>query len=173
MSHILVCIGWNDDLGRILTALRDRFDIRDTELTLVGVCPPGGLVSPCQEQGAAVVCGERFLSTRRRLEVLKLRLEQVGYRCRNTCRVGDPMKRIVEVAGEAAYDGLVMGCRHSSPLRHLFCGSLAAGLMRRLGVPVTLLPPGAGLVPARRGAGSSDAMKREVCLSSGAGACWG
>lgn len=135
-EHVLVPIDGSSQSSAALAFAAEEWP--DAEITLLHVLDP---VSAGYSAGALVSSGEEWYEriNERAEEYFEAAREQVGRDLDAVAEVGRPSKTIVAVAKSEGADHIVMGSHGRDGVSRILLGSVAADVVRKAPVPVTIV----------------------------------
>jgi nucleotide-binding universal stress UspA family protein len=95
-----------------------------------------------------VVCGKRnfpelakrLCTCNRRFDEFARQIKEAGIELTTVRARGEAAEMIAGEAVKNRAEMIIMGARNNSALRHLFAGSVTAAVMKKVPVPVVLVP---------------------------------
>ena len=142
MKKIMTCIDFTEGTDRIIEKSVELAAAARAELCLIHVVPP-------KQETAESVCGKRsFPELARRLckcnrnfDMIAERIKKAGISFTGIRMRGEAGQIIADEALKNQIDLIIMGAKNNSALHHLMAGSIAAEVIRKTAIPVTLIPP--------------------------------
>lgn len=147
--HVLVPLDGSEQAERALQHALDRFP--DAELTvlhvvdLTAVAAAGGFPGePYQAPTGVPGYSQEWMEQKREageelLADARERAAEAGVDCDTDLVVGKPARDVVDYADEHGVDQIVMGSHGRSGASRILLGSVAEKVVRRAGVPVTVV----------------------------------
>jgi K+-sensing histidine kinase KdpD len=141
MKKIMACIDFTDGTDLIVKKGIELAAATDSGLCLVYVAPP-------KPDTPNVVCGKRnfpelakrLCTCNRRFDEFARQIKEAGIELTTVRARGEAAEMIAGEAVKNRAEMIIMGARNNSALRHLFAGSVTAAVMKKVPVPVVLVP---------------------------------
>ena len=126
---LAVAIGFAKPLGATIDLLHVYALPMPIVSSMAGAVPPP-LPTP-----------DDLMSIQQRIDELAKRVRNAGLECRTAIEQGHPPVEIVARSRNINADLLVMGTHGRSGIRRVIFGSVAEEVLRRISVPILLVPP--------------------------------
>ncbi len=142
MKTLLVAIDFSSVTDDVLDVAARMARALDARILLVHVTPPDpsfvGYDAGPQTVRDAVA--EEFREEHRKLHELQKRLEQQSVNAATQFIQGPTVEKILEEAGRAGADLIVVGSHGHGALHQLLVGSVSEGVLRKAPCPVLVVP---------------------------------